>query len=297
MLKRTLYFENPCRLSLKLQQLVVEFTADDREPVTVPAEDIGMVIVDHPTITITPPLIEQLVLQNAAVIFCSSKHMPQSMLLSLDGNTLQNEVFRNQAAASKPLLKNLWKQTVEAKITNQAAMLKGRGGDHRYLTRLAAEVLSDDTSNREAVAAKFYWDKLFYPSFSRERYGDYPNALLNYGYAILRATIARALVGSGLLPTLGIHHHNKYNAYCLADDIMEPYRPFVDKLVAELFDQNPDALQMSREHKRALLQIPVLDVQFDDFTRPLMVGASVTTASLARCFAGEQRKIAYPRFV
>lgn len=297
MVKRTLYFESSCRLSLRLLQLVVEFTDREQECTTVPIEDIGIIIIDNPMIIITPPLIEQLVAHNAAVVFCNSKHMPQSMLLNLDGNSLQNELFRHQVSASKPLLKNLWKQTVEAKIANQALLLNVRGHDAKYLQRLSQEVLSDDSSNREAIAAKHFWGKLFYPTFSRERWGDYPNSLLNYGYTILRTTVAKALIGSGLLPTLGIHHHNKYNAYCLADDIMEPYRPFVDKLVAELYDINPNGSDITKEQKKALLQVPVLDTQFDDFTRPLMVGVSLTTASLARCFSGEQRKMVYPRLL
>lgn len=263
---------------------------------TIPIEDIGVVLLDHQQITITHGLLNALQENNCAVITCSSRHMPSGMLLPLDGHTLQNERYRMQLEASLPLKKQLWQQTIQAKITNQANLLgEVLGEPVPNMLAWAKQVKSGDSENLEARAAAFYWRNLFItlPGFTREREETAPNSLLNYGYAILRGIIARALVGSGLLPTLGIHHHNKYNAYCLADDVMEPYRPFVDQLVLEICGEDfPD--QLTKEIKAQLLAIPTLDVEMEGQRRPLMVAASQTTSSLYRCFAGESRRLIYP---
>lgn len=218
-------------------------------------------------------------------------------MLPLEGHTVQSERFRDQINASLPLRKQLWQQTVQQKILNQAALLRElHNAETGNMLHWAADVRSGDITNLEGRAAAYYW-KMMFPDlddFTRERYGDEPNAFLNYGYAILRATVARALVSSGLLPTLGIHHHNRYNAYCLADDIMEPYRPFVDRLVVQTMQLYPDISEVITDIKRNLLTIPTLDVVIGGQRSPLMVAVSQTTASLARCFAGEARKITYP---
>jgi CRISPR-associated protein Cas1 len=293
MIKRTLFFTNPFHLSVRDQQLIAK-PKDEQEPRTVPVEDIGFVVIDHAQISVTPSLLEHLVANNVAVVFCDSRHLPQSMLLNLNGHHLQNEHFRNQVSVSEPLRKNLWKQTVEAKIDNQAGMLLKVGKSSGQVARFATEVKSGDTDNREGAAARMYWKSLMGDDFSRERYGDWPNPALNYGYAILRAAVARALVGSGLLPTLGIHHHSRYNAYCLADDIMEPYRPYVDEAVYHMLMAYPDTMELEKELKAELLKVLTVDVYFGKKTRPLMVGLSQTTASLARCYGGKSRKIDYP---
>lgn len=293
MIKRTLFFGNPYHLSLKQSQLVIA-SKDTGEIKQVPIEDIGFVVLEHPQITLTQQVARHLNDHNVAVVFCNEKYHPSSMLLTLDGHHLQNEMFRQQINATEPLKKNLWKQTIEAKITNQANVLKKLNKPHGQLEAHAKEVMSGDTTNREAQAARLYWSSLFEGRFRRERFGEPPNALFNYGYAILRAGVARALVGSGLLPTLGIHHHNKYNAYCLADDIMEPYRPYVDELVVEIINQKGVADELEKEDKAKLLTILTVDVQFKTVKRPLMVGLSHTTASLAKCFAGEEKKMAFP---
>jgi len=160
----------------------------------------------------------------------------------------------------------------------------------------AKKVRSGDPDNYEGRAAAYYWKNLFPEilEFTRDRYGDPPNQLLNYRYAILRAIVARNLVGSGLLPTLGIHHHNKYNSYCLADDIMEPYRPFVDEIVCTIVENGEDFYEISKSIKQQLLEIPTVDVFIENKRSPLMIGVQRTTASLAKCYAGEQRKILYP---
>ena len=306
MIKRTLYFGNPAYLSLKLKQLVVRLPqpeGDEKDEKantrTVPIEDIGVVILDHKQITVTQALLAELLDNNCAVITCDSRQLPVGLLLPLAGNTIQNERFRNQLDASLPLKKQLWQQTIESKIRNQAAMLEYTTGEvHNNMLKWSDSVKSGDTENMEARAAAHYWKYLFgqhIDGFTRDRDGVPPNNLLNYGYAILRAVIARALVTSGLLPTLGIHHHNRYNAYCLADDIMEPYRPYVDELVYKLVkNKGLPTDGLTREWKADLLAIPTLDVIISGKRSPLMVAAGQTTASLYKCFSGELRKIVYP---
>lgn len=305
MIKKTLYFGTPIYLSLRNAQLVLrkpdadkleESFKQDAER-TIPIEDIGVVVLDNRRITITTGAMEALLANNCAIITCDSTDLPVGLMLPLCGNTTQSERFRTQIDASLPLKKQLWQQTVRQKILNQATVLsKNTGAIVKNMQVWANEVRSGDPDNFEARAAAYYWRNLFptLPNFVRGREGDPPNNLLNYGYAILRACVARGLVGSGLLPTLGIHHHNRYNAYCLADDIMEPYRPFVDDLVINIMQQYPDYSELTRSIKAALLTIPSLDVTLDGKRSPLMIAVGQTTASLAKCFNGELRKIAYP---
>lgn len=311
MIKKTLYFGNPAYLSLKLGQLVfrkpgsnpslLEMEEDQAKKYgdvykTIPIEDIGMVVLDNKQITITQGLLEALHMNNTAVVICDSKHLPCGLFLPLDGNTEQNERFRTQIDASLPLKKQLWQQTVAQKIRNQGTVLAYSTGEiHNNMAVWANDVKSGDTQNMEARAAVYYWKTVFptYPAFVRNRDDAGPNSLLNYGYGILRAIIARALVSSGMLPTLGIHHHNRYNAYCLADDIMEPYRPYVDKMVVDILRINPEG-ELDQSAKAMMLGIPTLEVVIAGKRSPLMVAASTTTASLYKCFAGESRKILYP---
>ena len=310
MIKKTLYFENPAYLSLKNKQLIIklpEVEKNDTLPDSfkaesvkmIPIEDIGIVILDNNQITITHGLIESLLENNCALITCRSNRMPVGLLLPLEGNTVQSERFTAQIEASLPLKKQLWQQTVQAKITNQAFVLQTkRNGIVKNMQKWANDVRSGDIDNLEGRAAAYYWKNLFpdIADFTRGRDEIPPNNLLNYGYAVLRAVIARSLVASGLLPTLGIHHHNRYNAYCLADDIMEPYRPFVDKLIVEIVDSGMNYQALSKEIKIRLLNIPVLDVMINGQRSPLMIAAGQTTASLAKCFLGDSRKIIYPSF-
>ena len=291
MLKRTIQISNPYKLSIAYGQLILK---NDEGKKQVPVEDLGFVVLDHPHISITQAVTQELSENNVAVVFCSKNHHPTSMLLNLDGHHLQNEIFRAQLSASEPLKKNLWKQTVEAKIRNQAALLQKLNIEVPRIEVLAKTVLSGDTGNNEAQAARLYWPGLFGKDFLRERYGLPPNNMLNYGYAILRASVARAVVGSGLLPTLGIHHHNRYNAYCLADDIMEPYRPYVDSLVYSIYESVGPEEDLSIDTRTHLLEFLQHDVVFNKTKRPLMLGISQTTASLARCFEGEQKRLQYP---
>jgi CRISPR-associated protein Cas1 len=239
---------------------------------------------------------EKLLENNAALITCNEKHMPTGMLLNLDGNSTQAERFKYQQDASIPLKKQLWQQTVQYKIANQAAVLKHFDINCGRMMELSKAVKSGDSDNYEAQAAAFYWKVLFPDAwhFVRHREGAAPNNLLNYGYAILRGIVARSLVGSGMLPTLGIFHHNKYNAYALADDIMEPYRPYVDLLVRQIIDETSNIAILTKELKARLLQIPSMDVMIDEEKSPLMIATQRTTASLAKCYSGESRKLIYP---
>ena len=305
MIKRTLYFGNPAYLSLENKQLVITRANDGDLPLedsaqnkrTIPIEDIGVVLLDNKQITITSSCIASLLDNNVSVITCDSRSMPTGLLLPLYGNTIQNERFRDQLSASLPLRKQLWQQTIQNKIQNQAAVLKYvTGQDHRNMIIWANSVKSGDSENLEARAAVYYWKTIFpnNPYFVRDRNEMAPNNLLNYGYAILRSIIARALVSSGLLPTLGIHHHNRYNAYCLADDIMEPYRPFVDKHIVDIINSGTPISSLTKEIKANLLTIPVIDVQIDGKRSPLMIAACTTTSSLQKCFSGESRVLKYP---
>lgn len=306
MIKKTLYFGSPAYLSLRNSQLVIKLPEIEKAvslpdeikkeaEVTKPIEDIGVIVLDNKQITVTSGILEALLENNCAIISCDSKGMPTGLMLPLYGNTTQNERFHYQITSSQPLKKQLWQQTIQAKINNQATILNHCLGEEYKCMRIwANNVKSGDPENLEARAASFYWKTLFadITGFTRDREGIAPNNLLNYGYAILRAVVARSLVASGLLPTLGIHHHNRYNAYCLADDIMEPYRPYVDKLVFTCYKNGGNSL--TTESKTELLSIPVIDVIVKDKRSPLMVAVGQTTASLYKCFSGESRRILYP---
>lgn len=310
MIKRTLYFGNPAYLSLRNAQLVVKLPEVEHNDTvcpllkqesvrTIPVEDLGIVVLDHPRITLTQCLLAALLENNCAIVTCDRHSLPSGLFLPLSGNTLQSERFQQQIAASLPLRKQLWQQTIRAKIENQAAVLAaGTSAETRCMKAWATDVRSGDPDNLEGRAAAYYWKQLFrqeIPNFVRGRDAAPPNQLLNFGYAIVRAVIARALVASGLLPTFGIHHHNRYNAYCLADDIMEPYRPYVDDCVLQILRSGKDYNELTRPLKGELLGIINREVAINGRRSPLMVAAATTAASLAKCFSGEVRQILYPQ--
>lgn len=293
MIKRTLAFTRPYYLSLKNRQMVIKAKDDSGASTSVPVEDIGFVILENQEISITMPLLNALADNNAAVVVCSDRFMPNAMFMNLDSNSTQGESFRAQLSASEPMKKGLWRQTVEAKIKNQAALLSKLGKDGDLLKPYYQNVKSGDSDNREGVAAKLYWNELFDGEFMRFRTGPSPNEMLNYGYTVLRAAVARSLMGSGLLPAIGIYHRNRYNAFPLADDVMEPYRPFVDEIVFGLYANGEDSL--NKYSKSEILKLLYVDTFFENVTRPLDIGLSITTSSLAKCYNGLQKRISYPQ--
>ena len=296
MIKRTLFFSNAVCLSMKNKQLVIHNKETHQES-TVPIEDIGFVVIENNQVYISIPLINELAANNAAVIFCNEKHLPFSMNLPLDCNTIQNQLFTAQIEASLPVKKQCWKSIIEYKINNQAKVLEKYKIDASKLKQLAGDVKSGDTTNREAMAAKLYWNLIIDDvDWIRTRFGEYPNNLLNYGYTILRAAMARALIGSGLLPTLGIHHHNKYDAYALADDMMEPYRAYIDDEVLQYTKTHKAEEDLTREFKQQILQVLTRDVCIGKITRPLMIALTMTSSSLAKVFAKESETLALPDF-
>ncbi|MGM9711864.1 MAG: type II CRISPR-associated endonuclease Cas1 [Prevotella sp.] len=292
MLKRTLVFSNPISLSLKNCQLVLAFKDDPDNKMTIPIEDIGMVIIENQQVSITIPLMNALVEGNVQVVVCNDRGMPSAMLQSFEGNNLQGENLRNQMDVGEVMKKQLWKQIVEAKIRNQAALLDKLGQDGNILKQYYQNVKSGDTDNKEGIAARRYFSELFGESFLRDRTLPGINVLLNYGYTILRAATARALVSSGLLPAIGIFHHNRSNAFPLADDMMEPYRPYVDEIVYDLAMQGK--LELTKDVKAELIQVLYADTLFCKVTRPLSVGLTLTSSSLSKCFAKEQSKLSLP---
>lgn len=292
MLKRALFFSTPYCLSLRNGQMIIHTREAPDMQKSVPIEDIGFVVLEDQQTSVTLPLLNALSDNNVAVILCGDNRMPNAMLMNLDSNKTQGESYRAQIDASEPLKKGLWKQIVEAKIRNQAALLRKLGHDGDKLKPYYMNVKSADADNREGIAARIYWSELFGANFTRIREGTPPNNMLNYGYTLLRAAVARSIMGSGLFPAFGIFHRNRYNAFPLADDLMEPYRPYVDEQVYNLYRQGHE--QLTREVKSALLRVLFADTRFDNVTRPLEVGLTLTTSSLAKCFAGIRKKIAYP---
>ena len=302
MIKRVIYIGNPALLKTKDEQLLIEFTSGENKGETkvIPIEDIGLVEIDHYQVMISHGAMNRLIENNTLVLICNSKHIPSGLMLPFEGHTTFSETLRSQVSATEPLTKQLWQQTVKSKIFNQAKSLEYAGENSNALKELLKEVKSGDTTNTEGRAANIYWRKFFGndSDFKRRRFGSPPNHLLNYGYAILRSVIARSIVGSGLLPALGIHHKNKYNPMCLADDIMEPYRPYVDKLVLDIvteFDGDIPA-ELDKNLKSKLLIIPVMDIEINNEKSPLLIATNKTTSSLAKCFLCKTRKLEYPQF-
>lgn len=296
MIKRTLYFGNPASLNKKESQLIIRIADETLPEKSVPIEDIGIIILDSQSINLTSGLIQALQENNVAIILCDQRHMPQSLTLPLEGNTIQQERYDEQINASVPLKKQLWTQTIVRKIKNQAGVLNALEIPADYLIPLHQNVKSGDSTKCESTAAAYYWKNLFghLENFNRFREGPSPNNFLNYGYAILRATMARSIVASGLLPTLGIFHRNRYNAFCLADDLMEPYRPIVDRTVYQMVAEYGISSEIEKKHKAILLRIPAMDVTIEGESSPLMLATHRTAISLVKCYYGEQKKLIFP---
>ena len=293
MLKRTIYIGNPSYLKLSHRQLKIEDAITGEIKGNVPIEDMGFLVLDHPQITLSHPVVQFLQQHNVAIISCDESHLPVGLMLPISGHFEHSERLKQQINTSEPLRKNLWKQTVEAKIYQQKEVLRKQGLPDEPMIKYLNAVKSGDSTNMEGIAAQYYWSQLF-DNFTRAREGDSPNNFLNFGYAVLRSMVARAIVCSGLHPTLGIFHRNKYNAYCLADDLMEPYRPYIDELVIEWIGNPLNSTEMTKEAKAHLLQVATKDVYINGLVRPLMTALSITTSSLYKCFTGESRIIHYP---
>ena len=294
MLYRSIYIGNPAYLKLKDKQLKVTDPETKEEKGSVPIEDIGLLMLDHYQITLSHQLIQELMKNNVILISCDERHLPLAGMLPFSGNTLFSERVKTQIEASEPFKKQLWKQTIECKILNQLKVLEQLGKYATPMYEYLKNVKSGDTTNMEGIAAQHYWKHLIEGDFLRDRFGDGPNPFFNFGYGVLLSIIARALVDTGLLLVLGIFHRNKYNPYCLASDIMEPYRPIVDLLVMKWLQLHPEKQSLDKESKTFLLQIATQDVNIEKLVRPLIVGVKMTASSLLKCYTGEKRQISYP---
>ena len=294
MLYRSIYIGNPAYLKLKDKQLKVTDPETKEEKGSVPIEDIGLLMLDHYQITLSHQLIQELMKNNVILISCDERHLPLAGMLPFSGNSLFSERVKTQIEVSEPLKKQLWKQTIECKIQNQLKVLEQLDKYASPMYEYLKQVKSGDTTNMEGIAAQHYWKYLIDNDFLRERFGDYPNPFFNFGYGVLLSIIARALVDTGLLLVLGIFHRNKYNPYCLASDIMEPYRPIADLLVMKWLQLHPEKQSLDKESKTFLLQIATQDVNIEKLVRPLIVGVKMTASSLLKCYTGEKRQISYP---
>lgn len=294
MIRKTIQIGNPAKLSLRQRQLMVE--GEERSG-SIPIEDIGIVIIDHPQVYLSASLLSALLSEGVVVIHCDEKHLPHGMSIPLHGHHLHAARLREQIETSQPLQKQLWSQIIVAKLEQQANVLKTYGKPHMVVQQLAEKVKSGDPENLEARAAIHYWKYLFnafYDDFTRDAEIGGINSMLNYAYAILRAIVARALVGAGLHPALGVWHRNQYNMYALADDLMEPYRPFADRMIMEYLMEHGEPDELTPPIKRILLQLPVREVQIEQETTALMSAVQRSATSLAKCYTGEKRKLALP---
>jgi len=289
-------------LSIRYSQLIVKQNGE--EVSSIPCEDIGVLIVDHSGVTYTHSVFTELLRCGAAIVLCGSNHHPSGMLLPIESNSMQTERFRQQIEVKEPVKKRLWQQIVRAKIKHQAKLVGKDSDVYPILTILRDKVSSGDPENIEAQASKKFWPVYLQDltdsstalgmTFRRDIDGPPPNNMLNYGYMVMRAAIARALCSAGLLPSLGIHHRNRYNAFCLADDILEPFRGFVEAKVRDICRTEGVPDELSQPVKAKLLEVLYEPVTIGEFTGPLMVALHRTMASLQRCFAGEQKLIDLP---
>lgn len=294
MITKTIYIGNPALLKAKNEQLKIICPETSEIKGSFPIEDIGIVMLDHFQITISHYLIQKLMGNNVMIISCDDQHLPHGLMLPLYGHSEYSQRVKIQIEVSEPLKKNLWKQIVETKIENQIQVLKRLGTYFEPMMEYKNDVKSGDVTNREGIAAQHYWKYLIHPAFLRERFGEYPNPFFNFGYAVLRSMVARSIVETGLLPVLGIFHKNKYNPYCLADDLMEPYRPFVDFRVMQWMEQHPESVELNKEFKAFILGIATVDVKINNKTRPLMIAIKTTITSLFYCYNGEKRILVLP---
>lgn len=298
MIKRTIEIsQQPAHLTVRLDQLLVQPHDMPKEfHKSIPCEDIGIILVDHQQTTYSHAALASLVEFDAALVVCGRNHLPTGILLPLSNHTEVIWRIHDQLAVSKPTQKQLWKQLVQAKIRAQLANLPSDSPERKRLLVMIGQVRSGDTSNCEAQAAKIYWNAWLPKdiAFRRDPDGCDPiNAMLNYGYSVLRASVARALVGAGLLPMLGLHHRNRSNAFCLADDLVEPLRPIIDRIVRDLY-VSQNRRELNQATKAGLLGVLTQSVRVEDECGPLMVALHRMVASLVRCYQGESTRLTIP---
>jgi CRISPR-associated protein Cas1 len=295
MIRKTVEFTTPgTRLSVAHRQLVIE--RPDLPKATLPIEDLGVVIVDDVRATYTQAVFMELLAAGATVMVTGRDHLPAGMMLPLDAHHVQTERHLAQVEASEPVKKRAWQALIQAKIAQQGVVLAHFTGDHGGLAAMAQRVRSGDPDNLEAQAAQRYWPRLFGKEFRRDRDADGVNALLNYGYAIVRAAAARAVVASGLIPSLGVFHRNRGNPFCLADDLLEPYRPYIDWRVKLLIDENGGEVASldDRPARAALLSLFNETILVGGRRTPLLLGLHASAASLSRALTGGDRTLALP---
>lgn len=291
MIKRVVDIENPSFLRMEMEQLIIE---QNRKVVArIPAEDIGILILQHPAISLTQAVAVSCQENNIVLVFCDRRRIPSSILFPLvHGHTLHSMILKKQISIAPVRKKQLWKQVVQNKIRQQSATLRYFGKDHEMVGKLAEFVKSGDKENHESQASRKYWRLLFGDDFRRNAQEEGINTLLNYGYAVIRAMVARAIVGAGLHPALGICHHNQYNGLNLADDLMEPFRPWVDRSVHRLSEDN--RLKIDKETKSILLGIPAKQVSYNGKVMPFMVSCHYLIADFKRAMLDNSLKLNYP---
>lgn len=278
-------------VTLRVNNSLLVLSSGDEAPLTIPLGELAVVIAAHPQITYTHAVLSGLAAANAVFVTCDEKRRPVSMLLPLVAHSLQAERFAAQAAAALPVRKRIWKDIVRAKLLAQGRLLDEKTGSDHGLRAMAARVRSGDPQNIEAQGARAYWKTLFGEVAFRRHDEDGINACLDYGYAVLRATTARALCGAGLQPTLGIHHHNRYNPFCLADDLMEPFRPMVDRVVAGLCAEHGGEFALDRDSKQKLLSVFLGRFTADGESRTLFDWIARSAFSLAAVILGQSAKL------
>lgn len=292
MIKRVVEVGSPARLSLRKGQMVIE--REGEEDASVPIEDLGVLILEHPAISHTQGLLAACSANNVAVVLCGEKRLPAAVLLPLEGHSTHARILRSQISLSEPSRKRLWRAIVRAKIEAQAHALESAGEDGRTLRAMAARVKSGDPENVESQAARIYWPRLFGEEFRRGREKGGPNPLLNYAYAVLRAAAARAVAGAGLHPALGLHHRNQYDGLALADDLMEPLRPLADRKVCALWRASGGEADLSPETKRELLGVLGEDCRLGDRRLPLITALGLYAAGVRKAIEGEAKQVEIP---
>jgi len=295
MIKRIVDISENAWLHVRQNQLIIE--RDGEEIGSLPVEDLGVLILEHPAIVVSQKAVIACQQQGAVIVFCDERRLPYSITLSVaEGHTLHSKIIREQIAATLPTKKRLWKQVIQYKIRYQHETLQSLNKSSKAIERLAHLVKSGDSENHEAQAAQKYWRVLMGDEFRRDKDADGINALLNYGYAIMRAMVARAIVGSGLHPALGLHHRNQYNGLCLADDLMEPFRPWVDRIAYHLATGQNEPV-IDRNAKEAFLQLLGKTVRWRDKTMPLMVACHYLAANLKEALTGSEKSLVYPEWI